>query len=157
MRPPGFEPGTSGLEGQRPTTRLRPHVLLSVPTSLSFMSKRYASEVERELLRRIESSGGICFRVAGSGSYGGKPDLIARIGNKYYVIEVKYTKNNFVYIKEEQKLKLIEQALKFNAIPVLAVKFRKKGWRFFDLRLVENKIEINTKKGLIDIFHKSLI
>lgn len=114
--------------------------------------KRYASQKERELLKKIEDKGGVAFRIAGSGSYGGKPDLVARLDGKYYVIEVKYTTTDRVYLREDQKQALIEQAEKFGAIPIIAVKFKgERRWHFYNARIVPNVIRKNSDIEEINI------
>ncbi len=90
--------------------------------------KRKGSNVEREILRKIWEFGFVALRVAGSGSSSFPAcDLIAKIGKELFVIEVKYSSSEVVRIREEQLEELQELGKRFNAIPLIVVKFKGKG------------------------------
>ena len=96
--------------------------------------KKRGSDVERELLKIFESMGGCGIRTAGSGSYGGKPDLLISFEGRIYAIEVKYTTTGKVSLRKDQVDSLIKFAEAFGAIPVLAIKIKRKGWWFINPR-----------------------
>lgn len=92
-------------------------------------AKQKGSAAERELLDILwENSFGV-LRVAGSGSTQHDAcDLIAGKNGKSYAIEVKACINGKQYISSDQmsELKTFSQA--FGAIPLIAVKWTRKGW-----------------------------
>jgi len=92
------------------------------------MRYRRGVSAERELARMLEEYGYAVLRSAGSH----KVDLIAGNGRKYLCIEVKSTRSNRLYIPAEDVERLISFSKRFGGEAVLAVKFVKKGWRFFE-------------------------
>ncbi|AEC52823.1 hypothetical protein PNA2_1909 [Pyrococcus sp. NA2] len=90
---------------------------------------RKGANAERELIRKLERLGFAVIRSAGSK----KVDLVAGNGRVYLCIEVKVTKRDKIYLKEDDIKKTIDFAKRFGGVPVLAVKFLKVGWRFIKL------------------------
>ncbi|WP_297506734.1 Holliday junction resolvase Hjc [Thermococcus sp.] len=91
------------------------------------MKYRRGANAERELARMLESAGFAVVRSAGSH----RVDLIAGNGKLYLCIEVKSTGEERLYIPKEDVEKLISFSERFGGRPLLAVKFRGRGWRFF--------------------------
>ncbi len=111
-------------------------------------SYKKGSNAERELEKFLENKGYACVRSAGSGRNVKSPDLIVGGRGKYFAIEVKATKKKAVYLKEEEVKDLIDFSKKFIAIPVIAVKFNRKGWKFFIASLKKLKYEREEKSEL---------
>ena len=65
------------------------------------------------------------------------PDVIAGNGRRYYAVEVKSSKNDYIYIHEEQIQELIEFAHGFGATPIVVVKFTWKPYKVFDIIEIE--------------------
>lgn len=105
------------------------------------MSKRKGSVYERELLSLFHGIGFSGVRVAGSGcSSFPSPDLVVGSLGKSFSVEVKATKNDFVYVNNEQIQQLLEFSANFGSTPLIGVKFIGKGWRFFSpLKNIDNK------------------
>lgn len=95
-------------------------------------NKAKGSRVERELVELLTENNWRAVRVAGSGVKDESPcDLItAKIGKKGYIVEVKSSKKDRIYIKKEQ----IEDFVKFSYMTgltaVIAVRFNYEGWLF---------------------------
>lgn len=96
---------------------------------------RYRSgySAERDLRQILEAKGWRVIRSGGSK----KPDLIAGKGGEVLVLECKATNDLEVYIEKEEATSLVQAAAAFAARPALAVKFKKRGWVFFDARKLE--------------------
>jgi len=93
-----------------------------------YSRKKIAANVEREVLRLIWDFGYAALRVAGSGSSSyPASDLIARIGDELYIIEVKSTHSERIRINEEQQEQLSLLADKFKAKILIVLKFFGKG------------------------------
>jgi len=78
--------------------------------------KRLSANVEREILKRIWEYGFAALRIAGSGSTSfPATDIIARLGEDIYIIEVKRTVGEKVYIKEDQieQLEILKEKYPF--------------------------------------------
>lgn len=96
------------------------------------MSKKSKGiNAERELVHAFWNKGFACVRIAGSGS-SKYPSADLVVGNKYkkFVIECKSTKKNKKYFSKEEINQFKEFANKFGAKPLIAIKFKKKGWFF---------------------------
>lgn len=94
---------------------------------------------ERELVHSFWSRGFACVRVAGSGSSSyPSADLIVGNKNKKYVIECKTTKKDKQYFSKEDIALFQEFAEKFGAVPLVAVKFLRKGWFFIKIEYLED-------------------
>jgi Holliday junction resolvase len=92
---------------------------------------------EREFIKNIHDENHHCERVAGSGSGENSVcDVLVFTAIKHFMVEVKTTKKKkfYVRVKDKKQLeKMISVARKINAIPLLAVKFKQRGWKYFDL------------------------
>ena len=107
------------------------------------MRKKYASNYERELQKKLWENGFICIRVAGSGSSSyPAPDLIVIKNGKVSVIEVKSTRGSAIYLDYSQMDQLKKLEREVNGV-FIAVKFIEKGWYFIELNRLNgtNKIE----------------
>lgn len=95
-------------------------------------NKAKGSRVERELVEYFTENGWRAVRVAGSGVKDESPcDMIAaKSGKRGYVVEVKSSKKDRIYISKEQ----IEDFVKFSYMiglsAVIAVRFNYEGWLF---------------------------
>ncbi|AAR39268.1 NEQ424 [Nanoarchaeum equitans Kin4-M] len=103
--------------------------------------KKISSNVEREIQSLIWEKGFACLRIAGSGSSRyPAADLIAKIKD-LYIIEVKYTHKDYVYIKDEQLEQIELLCKKFEAKPLIVIKFSRKG--IYCTTNLRNKYTIN--------------
>ena len=95
---------------------------------------RYAggANVERELIHFLLDKGFACIRAAGSGktSYP-SPDVFAGKKGKKFAIEVKSSKKEVIYIERNEIEELVKWASIAGCKPIVAVKFKNKGWKFF--------------------------
>ncbi len=102
------------------------------------MSYRKGARAERELINLLRENGFAVIRAAGS-----KPiDFLAAKSGKIIAFEVKYWQKNSPLNGVFEKLQKTAEA--FGALPVLAVKRRYQGWKFYILAgnsKVEVKIE----------------
>ncbi len=97
------------------------------------MNKHKGSNAERELLHMFFDKTWAALRVAGSGSTKELScDLIAGKEGKKYVIEVKSSKKDSIYISKEQIQNLMILSEIFGLKPVIATRFNYEGWLFID-------------------------
>ena len=119
------------------------------------MKKKHCLEFERKcrdyILENI--SGCHVVRVAGSGQQNeAVSDLILLTKISKYLIEVKSTKEKKFCFCGQQRIKLIETSKKINAIPILAVRFKRRTWVFSNLLIAETQtVRPNTKCYIGDI------
>ncbi len=108
--------------------------------------KRYGIVAERELVEFFWKHGGAAIRVAGSGAIR-KPsaDLIASLNDRY-VIEVKKTKNRYIYISSLQIRALLEFANRMKMQPLIAIKFKSKWMICNPLHLDLEKKRVRIKE-----------
>ena len=105
---------------------------------------------ERELLDIFWSGGLATLRVAGSGSTGHpSTDLIAAVGGRIFVIEVKTTSKDYVYIRKEEVDSLNRLSSMMGAESWVAIKFSKERGKFFLVRLKDARI--TSAGAVIDI------
>ena len=104
---------------------------------------------EREFIKNIHGKDHHCERVAGSGSGENSVcDVLVFTAIKHFMVEVKATKEKKFYVRAKDKKqlgKLISVARRFDVIPLLAVKFKQRGWKYFDL--TKNWEEFTYEKG----------
>ena len=112
--------------------------------------KRAAARVENELATKLWEMG---FAVVRGPSSGGgvrrryQPDLLAARRGRILVIEVKSVSGGSrVYLDPSQIVGLQEFARRAGGLPLIAVKVKGYGWRFFTLDRVET-----TPKGRLKI------
>ncbi|MFA5856198.1 MAG: Holliday junction resolvase Hjc [Candidatus Pacearchaeota archaeon] len=118
-------------------------------------NKSKGSKAERELLDMFVKDNYRCVRVAGSGVMeNSDADLIAGKPGQKYSIEVKSTKKTSKYISKEQMNNFIVFSEIFGLHPVIAVRFNRVGWFFFDPKDLEDSgknwvvnMEISRTKG----------
>jgi Holliday junction resolvase len=92
---------------------------------------------ERKLADKLEKDGWHVERVASSGRRRNSVcDLVGVKNGKAYLIEVKTRNKRGFYIKKfgNDLEKLRKVAIKVDAVPILAVLIKRKGWKYFDLR-----------------------
>ncbi len=114
------------------------------------MTYKKGYRIENKLIHIFEKYGFACVRSAGSK----KVDIIAGKSNIKLCIEVKNTKNTYVYIPREQVEKLLIFSKKFGCNPLIIVNFKNKGLYVFDS--IKTKLEINEGTKL-ETYIKSLL
>lgn len=89
--------------------------------------------MERELFHMFYDSGHMPLRIAGSGS---TPipscDLVISCNSEHLAIECKSLKTDRKYLSEADLAQLKTFAEKFNAVPLLAMRFDREGWYFLN-------------------------
>lgn len=98
------------------------------------MSRKGVLE-ERTVVSIFEENGYKATRIPASGGRTKRdlPDVIAGNGRRYYAVEVKSSKQNHIYIREEQVYELIRFARGFGATPIVVAKFTRKPYKVFDI------------------------
>lgn len=87
---------------------------------------RNGYNTEREIVKKLEQKGYKAIRTphSGAGTNRDLPDIIAGNGRgKYYAIEVKSSRKDYIYIQKEQLLELERFALGFGATPIIIARF----------------------------------
>jgi holliday junction resolvase Hjr len=96
-------------------------------------NKSKGSKAERELFQMFVDNHFRAVRVAGSGTMENADcDLIAGKPGEKYCIEAKSTKKTSKYITKEQMNNFIVFSEIFGLKPVIAVRFNRIGWFFFN-------------------------
>lgn len=112
------------------------------------MSKKKGTRYERELFHKFYSAGHMVLRIAGSGS---TPipacDLVVNCNKKHLAIECKSLKGDRKYMDDEELAQLKTFAERFNAAPILAIRFDREEWYFLDVTDL-NKLE-RTKNNYV--------
>lgn len=109
--------------------------------------KKKGTRAERELIHILHNKEWGVMRSAGSGSTPlPSSDILASNKQCLLAIECKFIKGTKKYLYDEEIEQLTTFATKFNAIPILAIKFQNKGWHF----VTPDQLE-NTKKGNFSI------
>jgi len=97
---------------------------------------------EREFRDMMILKGYHCERVAGSGSgHDAVCDCVLFTNGKTYLVEVKAVKDKIFYMRAEVKKQLglmIEVCSKHGLIPLIAIKFKNRGWNIHNLEVMEN-------------------
>lgn len=90
------------------------------------------SNAERELIHMFwQKEGWAACRIAGSGRMPYPlPDVIAGNKNKRFAIECKTTKGDYQYLTKEEVSELIQFSQRFNAEPLIGMKFTREEWFF---------------------------
>ena len=100
------------------------------------MSIHHNKKYENEFVKLMLNKGHHCERIAGSGS--GKEavcDCILFKEDKVFLVEVKATKEKKFYMRthiKEQLQRMKEIAVKHNVNYMLALKFKRRGWKMFE-------------------------
>ncbi|MGB9630391.1 MAG: Holliday junction resolvase Hjc [Candidatus Methanodesulfokora sp.] len=115
-------------------------------------------KAERDLLDLFWSNGIAALRVAGSGSTGHPAsDLIAGINGRFFLIEVKTTSGEKVYLDPEEVKELEKLSSMMGAEAWVAVKFKKSERGFYLIKLSDIEstgrgygisIDLARKKGI---------
>lgn len=106
------------------------------------MNPVWNKEYERKFVQLMVNKGYHCERVAGSGK--GEAfvcDCILFAQGNVYMVEVKATTDKRFYLRDSvrcQLQRLIDTATKHNAIPLVAIRFKRKGWNTISPQLVEH-------------------
>jgi len=118
-------------------------------------NKEKGANAERELLHKFVDEGYMCVRIAGSGLLPEPScDLIVGKFNKKFAIECKSVKGHIKYLDKDQIERFIIFSEIFGLVPVLAVRFNRQGWYFFDKEDIKKtqtglavSIELAQEKG----------
>ncbi len=107
------------------------------------MSICHNKHYEREFVNMMNQKGHLCMRIAGSGA-GTEAvcDTVLFANGKSHLVEVKATRGLVLYVRKhirEQLNKLCTVATANNLIPLLAVKFKHKGWKLFSINYDSNE------------------
>jgi len=98
---------------------------------------------ERKLADKLEQEGWHVERVSSSGSRNNSVcDLVGIKDGKAYLIEVKTRNTKVFYTKpfERNLTEIVKVSEKCKAIPLLAVLFKRRGWKFIQLNSIPKKI-----------------
>ncbi|MDO8627664.1 MAG: Holliday junction resolvase Hjc [Candidatus Diapherotrites archaeon] len=108
------------------------------------------AHAERELFQMLTAQNFSVVRVAGSGTIGTGPDLIALGKEKTLIFECKAWNANYLSISHEQIDDLINWAGKTNAEMYVAWKIPHKGWLFLkteNFKKTDKNYAINREKA----------
>jgi Holliday junction resolvase len=98
-------------------------------------SKRKGTRYERELLHMFYDNGFMPVRIAGSGSVSiPSVDLIVGKAGLVFAIECKSLKKGTKYIDREKINQLLYFANMFGAIPIVGMRFDRRGWFFLEVK-----------------------
>lgn len=116
------------------------------------MSKRGSVE-ERWLVKYLEQHGYASTRIPASGgaTKSDRPDVLAGNGIKCYAFEVKSSKKDYIYIREEQIEELKRFSYKFGAKPLVCVKFTREPYVILKLNQLKRTAKGNYKINRSDI------
>jgi len=97
---------------------------------------------ERDFVKLMTKLGLDCHRVAGSGSAEDAVcDCILFYNQRTYLVEVKATKEKVLYMRKgvrEQLQKMITVCERNGLIPLLAIKFKQRGWNVLEVKSFQN-------------------
>jgi Holliday junction resolvase len=114
-------------------------------------NKAKGSKAERELYQMFIDNCYRAVRVAGSGMMDNtSADLIAGKTGKKYAIECKSTKQPIKYITKAQIEDFLIFSEVFDLTPVIAVRFNREGWFFFnpsELNVTEKNLAISLEEA----------
>ncbi len=110
------------------------------------MSKKGSLE-ERYLVNYLEKCGFAATRIPASGgaTKSDRPDVLAGNGENCYAFEVKSSKKDTIYIREEQIKELLRFSHKFGAKPLLCIKFTRKPYTLMNVNVLERTPKGNYK------------
>ncbi len=98
-------------------------------------------QYEREFFRMMNAQDFPCFRVAGSGQAIHAVCDCVLFKPEPCLVEVKATKEKMLYMRSDirkQLEKMMEVCKKFNLKPILAIKFKHRGWNIIELKELKN-------------------
>ena len=96
---------------------------------------------EREFVKLMVKNGFTSFRIAGSGSAEEAVCDCVLYLPEPCLVEVKATKEEIMYMRKgirDQLQLMVDVCKKDNLIPILAVKFKKRGWNILRIDSFEN-------------------
>ena len=96
---------------------------------------------EREFVKIMTKLNITCFRIAGSGSAKEAVSDCVMYLPEPCLVEVKATKEKIFYMRKgvrEQLQLMINDCEKNNLIPILAIKFKNKGWNIHKINSLQN-------------------
>ncbi len=95
---------------------------------------------EREILNKLREFGFSGIRAAGSGTTKWPtPDILAAREGCIIAMEVKVSSGDKIYVRRREINELLSFSSDFNALPVLSVRFRRGGWRIFNIAELDEK------------------
>ncbi|MBI5002088.1 hypothetical protein HZC31_01770 [Candidatus Woesearchaeota archaeon] len=106
------------------------------------MNPLWNKEYERKFVQLMLKKGYHCEHVAGSGKGEASVcDCVLFAHSNVYMVEVKATVDKRFYLRDSVRIqlqRLVETATKHNAIPLVAIRFKRKGWNTLDPKFVEH-------------------
>lgn len=106
-------------------------------------SKTKGSMAERELLHVFWDAGWGAVRISGSGCTTlPAPDLLVGNRQRWLAIECKCVKEDYKYFSKEDIDQIEMFAMRFGAEPIIAIKYYRRGWKFYKTSSLRN-----TEKG----------
>ena len=114
---------------------------------------------EREFVKLMVKQGLTCFRIAGSGSAEDAVCDCVLYFPEPSLVEVKATKEEIFYMRKQirEQLTLMKNACeKNNLIPILAIKFKNRGWNIYKIDYFEN-ITFDEKRVSYENLRKDII
>lgn len=114
---------------------------------------------EREFVKLMNKTGFTCFRIAGSGSADDAVCDCVLYLPEPCLVEVKATKEEIFYMRKpvrEQLDLMIQSCIKNNLTPVLALKFKHRGWNILKIDSYNN-IPFNEKRCIDENLRKNII
>ena len=117
------------------------------------MSKKGSLE-ERWLVKYLENRGYASTRIPASGgaTKSDRPDVLAGNGKDIYAFEVKSSKKDNIYIRNEQIDELLRFSKKFGAKPLICVKFTREPYTLLNVKQL-----LRTPKGNYKVSRKDII
>ena len=110
---------------------------------------------ERDLVHKFCDAGWSAMRAAGSGNQKNPcPDVLAGRRGFIFAIECKISEGDSKYIPREELAELKRFADIMGIVPLVAVRFKQKHWRFYPLGMLEYTKKFGVAK--IDADYKSL-
>ena len=109
---------------------------------------RKGANSERELVKIFKGLKWGCVRIAGSGKMDKAPDIIAGTKGRLLIIECKSSKKDFIYVKTEEVLGVIDYAEKFGGEPWYAFRFNHHPWKFVPAHTLLKFNKVTPQTGL---------
>ena len=125
------------------------------------MTKKSGIAAERKLVNLFWENDFAAIRIPASGAGAKsfpKPDIIAGNGEKYYAFEVKTSDLEKIYLRDDEIEELVSFSKAFGALPLVAVKFKKKSreWKFFKISDLKRTHSGNYKVEFDEDFSKGM-
>src|SRR3989338_7538301 len=114
-------------------------------------------QYEREFVRLMTKLGITCFRIAGSGAgEEAVSDCILYLPEPC-VVEVKATKEELLYMRQsikEQLERMVAVCMKDNLIPLLAIKFKYRGWNIIKVDELKKILFYKKRRNIYNLLKK---